>query len=349
MDAFGAFKIILSIVFSAFLIIMIMNFSFSFLDIDESKKKAEKFITFEKVARSVYVNGIPANLTLEKDVLDSIIDYRPPDLITKVGTVNLGYVPLFFRKGARISITRSINDLEWWRYKTVFALPETIIIFIPRENTDAIWNIIEKVTAAFPDTENVQPSIRFGIGCDDTYFFNLLRWKRNIFLANIPHMKTIIDYGRNCESEIEKEKIIIHVASNLAEFDRGIFIVPKGEGWGYVYIKKGSDEKEFVYRNALDIVALALGGESFYKYEKETFLTHLRVAAKLRYEEMDILKNKVENERCKNLYSSFMDILKNIYEFKDEDYDDATKGLLFSGDIERSVVQQRALEEEGCE
>ncbi|NOX71376.1 MAG: hypothetical protein GXO64_01625 [Candidatus Micrarchaeota archaeon] len=350
MDAFGAIKIVMSIVFSAFIIIMVYNFATSYMDVNTAKKQATVLRDFEKTVRDVYVNGIPANFTIDGDLFKSIKVFRPPQLVTSIGTVDFGYVPLFFVKGRKLSITRARMDIDWWKFDYVIALPKTTVIYVPLSNSNDVWDTIKMITGAFSDTENIEPVITFGFGCNETFYFHLNKWKRDIFMENVPFIQTMIDYEDECIDEIDGEdKKVIIIANELSDFSKGVLIVPKGPYWGKMYTNVSGNLKEYSYRDGLDILALVLGGEEFLKYKNNMYLTQLKVAAKLKYDELQLLKSKSARSECGALYSTFMPILSKIYEFNDADYDDDFNGIMFAEQVRASADQQKKLEEMGCD
>ncbi len=349
MDAFGVFKIVLGIVISVFILIMVYNFANSYMDIDTSKRQISAFMTFEKNVRDVYVNGIPVNYSFESDLYSAITLYKPPHLVTKAGNIDFGFVPLFFRKGRELSISRTTNDLGWWKFDYVTVLPKTNIIFIPMENSNDIWDTIAMISSSFPDTENIEPDITFGFGCEDVSYFRLEKWKRDIFVKEIiPYINTMIDFKDECVESTKNEEVVIYISDEMIEFKKGILVVTAGPFWGHMYTNESGVLREFVYKDGLDIMSFALGGEFYYIYKNNIHLNQLAVAAKLKSDELELLKTISTRPDCPALYSVFSGILQQIYDGVTADYNDELNAVLLSENIRRSIEFYKSLEETGC-
>ncbi len=349
MDAFGVFKIILGLVISAFILIMALNFAGSYIDINVSKKQVSELKSFERSVRDVYVNGIPSNFSFADDTFASIIDYRPPRLITEFIDIDFGFVPFFFREGRTFSISRLTDNLGWWKFDYIVALPRTKIVFIPIKETDDIKVTVTNIVTVFPDTENVKPDIIFGFGCEDASYFILEKWKKDKFIKDIiPYMNTMVDFEDDCVSFLNEEEVMIYLSDELEEFERGIFVVTAGPTWGHIYTNNSGVLRNYTYKDGMDIMAFAIGGEEFYNYKNDIYLKQLKTAAKLKKDEIELIATRTTKPDCPALYSVFSGILQQIYDAAGSDYNDDLNAILLAENIRRSIDFYKSLEETGC-
>ena len=351
MDAFDVFKIILGLIISAFIIIMVMNFAGSYIDINASKKQVTDVRTFERSVRDVYVNGIPSNYTFEDETYESITMYRPPRLLTDFTDIDFGFVPLFFKKDSTVSIGRITQDYEWWKFYYVISIPKTKIIFIPLENNDDIWNTIKTIVETFPDTSNVKPNIAFGYGCDKTSpneELYLDSYTRDTFLGWVDFIQSAVDYKGQCIEYISEDRLPIILSDEIVDFKKGILIVTSGPYWGHIYTNTSGVLRNYTYGDGMDIMAFALGGPDFYSYENEMFLKQLRTAAKLKMNEMKLLESRTSKQDCPALYSVFSGILQQVYDSAGSDYNDDINTIILAENIRRSSDFYKTLEESGC-
>lgn len=352
MDAFGVFKIVMGIIISIFILIMVYNFAISYMGVNEKKKTAVVLNDFERGIRDVHVNSIPGNFSFENDIYESLIMYRPPFLITRMGNIDFGYVPLFMDIGRKVSISRVSYNLGWWEFNYVTVLPKKKIIYIITDDSPLVWETMRLITMSFPNTESVEPDVTFGFGCNETFIFKLNKWKRDVFYQNmgvqdnIEFVKQMIDYETECSGYLEDDEIPVFLTLEDIDTDEGIVITPVTEEWGYIKTQEGD---ELIYKDGMDIMAFIIGGNSMYEYKNKIYLNQLRVASKVKYDEIELLKLKTSKNDCINLYDSIQPILNYIYSFSDSDINDKAEIMTLINNLEQSRQISTAMEEKGCD
>ena len=349
MDAFEVFKIILGLVISAFIIIMVMNFADSYIDINASKKEVSDLRAFERSVGDVYVNGIPSNYSFSDDAYSSIAFYRPPQLLAEFADIDFGFVPFFFKKGRTVSMGRVTEDLGWWRFDYIMSLPKTRIVFILVTDSPDADETVKLISSVFPDTNNVEPKMLFGVGCEGVNYYPLETWTRDKFVHDmIPYMRSLVDFEDKCVGNVEDDEIIIYISDETIEFEKGVLVIASGPSWGHIHTNVSGILKNYTYSDGLDIASFALGGSDFYNYKKEIYLKQLRTAADIKMNEITLLSSRITNPECIIKYSTFSAILQQIYDVSLLDYQDEFNIISLSENIKRSVDFYKSLEESGC-
>ncbi len=343
------FKIILGIVLSAFVLIIAIRFTSSYMEIGESSKEMEVVMGLKKTIEDVYTTGIPTDFDL-KDLEETITFYSPPNIGTSVTPVSLDPVPTFLVPGERVSVHRGEYDLGWWKFHFVYVLPETKILFVPLGRSEIVWKTAENITKYFPSTENTKTKVLFGVGCNETeekqtYLF--LNWERDYFADVV--LPYLFENGYEfvpC-TRIEGYKIItITETPTDADFQ----VVPITSETGRVYINDTLEgPQEYLYKTPLDVISLLLGGRKFYEYESKRFLEELYMVCDLASREANLLRMKANNPECDILYSKFVQVLgslKDIIENGDFTNEDDVRE--FDKKLKKSVEVYEEMEEMGC-
>ncbi|MBN2101888.1 MAG: hypothetical protein JW716_03390 [Candidatus Aenigmarchaeota archaeon] len=349
MDAFGVFKIVLGLVISAFILIAVLNFAGSYMDINASKKQVSDLKAFERSVGDAYVNGIPSNYSFDNEAFSAMKIYNPPLLVTEFTNIDFGFVPFFFKSGRAVSISRMTEDTGWWRFDYIVSLPKTRIVFIPVKDSSDVEETVKLISSALPDTENVEPNILFGFGCEDVSYFILEKWTRDKFIKDIiPYMKTMVDFEDNCIGSTGADETIIYISDEMTEFEKGILVVTSGPYWGHIYTNTSGVLRNYTYKDGMDIMAFSLGGPDFYIYKNDIYLKQLRAAAKLKMDETGLLGARATKHDCTALYSVFSGILQQIYDSSGSEYNDDINAIMLAENLRRSIDFYKILEESGC-
>jgi len=346
------FKIIFGIVLSVFILMIILRFSSSYWEIGESGKEVEILMGMKKTIEDVHTTGISMDFDMGSE--DLIYLYSPPDLVTSVMDVNIDPVTLLLVPGKTISIHREEYDIGWWRFRFVYALPETRILFAPLDTaesrSDLVWNSVGNITRYLPSTENTETKVRFGVGCNDTgdrqtYFF--LDWEGDYFIRTVLTYLLLEGYEFVPCRGMEGYRI---VTVSETPVDAGFQVVPFDSEIGYVYVNYMNESPgSYLYKNPLDIISVLLGGEKFYDYLNGKFLKELSVASSLASREANLLRTKSNRQECDPIHSRFVQILGSLRNGIDEwDYRDEDDMRELSLRIRQSSETYEELEEMGC-
>jgi hypothetical protein len=355
---FQIFKIILGIIISVFILFMLLRFSGSYTEIGEASKEATVLKNFEKASQDVYVTGVPSNFTFKMESEKAIFDYKPPYLRTTLGPLEFNYMLLFFEKGSEVFIDKKELDFNWWRFQWVEALPETRIVFIPLNDTDVVWDTMQKIVNNLPTTDRFGPNTGFDFGCNETKWTHSQKWNGKKFSTYIQIIRHFITRDRLCEQEIKNEcpecKIVI-ISDNggVVQVDKEILVVPNSNSTGYVYLNSSGVLDSYFYKNPLDIVALLLGGKDFYDYENKVFLERLNTMSNAKTNEITLLNlHPSTNPSCTGPYSDLISILNSVSEYSDlskVDYGNEDNMTMLDQHLEESKIQYKYLESIGCE
>lgn len=360
LSIFQIFKIILGIIISVFILFMLLRFSGSYTEIGQASKEATVLKNFEKASQDVYVTGVPSNFTFKMESEKAIFDYKPPYLRTTLGPLEFNYMLLFFEKGSEVFIDRKELDFNWWRFQWVEALPETRIVFIPLNNTDVVWDTMQKIVNNLPITDKFGPNTGFDFGCNGTIWTHKQSWNGKKFSTYIQIIRHFITLDRLCEQNIKNDCpeckiVIISDNSGVIQIDKEILVVPNNDNvTGYVYLNSSGVLDSYFYKNPLDIVALILGGKDFYDYENKVFLERLNTMSNAKTNELDLLILYLNDPTsiCSTSYSSFISVLNSVSEFSDlskVDYRNEDNMTRLDQHLEESKTQYKYLESIGCE
>jgi hypothetical protein len=312
-STFDIFKIILGIIISAFILFLALRFVGSYTQIGESGRDVSIILNFKKTMEKVYATGISSDFEIKDS--KAIIGYRPPYIETTVSFVDTSPMPVLIVQGEKLSVNRVEYDVGWWKFYMVEALPETKIIFVPLNGDERSWSLIRNVTTMLPSTENTNVKTMVGVGCNSSEFW--FGWERGRFLDSILPRLSTQELGLNLcgNTAYFKEKGFMLVTVSGKPEDADFVVIPSDEGIGAVMIRNGDAQDKYVYKNGLDIVALLLGGASYYNYTNHKFLGELEVAIDVSSREYALLMSDPGfNKRCGTASLDFVGVLGAIKE-----------------------------------
>ena len=349
LSVFDVFKIILGIIISVFIIFVVMRFVGSYMEISESGRQVSLMVNFKKTVENVYTTGISTDFELKES---EILGYRPPLIETESTVIDTSPTPTMLLPGKKLSVGRIDYDIGWWKFYVIEALPDTKIIFVVPDASEATWALVGNITKALPSTENTETKVRFGVGCTNKTVPNF-GWEGSKFTDSIiPGVISLKKEFELCENEgywNEKGYKLVTITQTPGEED---FVVKPGEnGIGHVYIKTDDGYSDYIYRNSIDIAALLLGGQIFYRYMSGKFLSELDVAASVAQKEYGLLMTNTEMaRRCSNDINDFLTTLSMIRETIPKVKDGQNEELIaeFAGYLLESRAKFRQLESEGC-
>ncbi|MCK5023450.1 MAG: hypothetical protein KAS04_04730 [Candidatus Aenigmarchaeota archaeon] len=347
-SVFQVFKIIIGLIISAFILILVMQFSGSYMEIGESSRQVSILVNLKKVIEDVYTTGISTDFEMKDS---EILSFRAPYMETIIAHFDVEPLPIITSAGSKFSVTRNEYDIGWWKFYFIEMLPETKIIFIPLDDKEKVWNILTNTSMYFPSTENTGIKTKIGLGCEGTDFW--FGWERNRFLQKIiPSSKSMEIVFEMCENmdyfrEEDYKVIIISDGSGSGEF---VIIPGEDDNIGRVRVEKNGEYKYYVYKNGLDIVMIVLGGEQLYTHMNKKFISELSVAIDITTRESSLILNDYElNKRCGTEISNFRHALGQLKEsIPNLNSESESSAAEFSEYIKNTEKIHRQLEMLGC-
>ncbi|MBN2043271.1 MAG: hypothetical protein JW754_05720 [Candidatus Aenigmarchaeota archaeon] len=352
LSVFQLFKIIFGIVFSAFVLITIMRFSFSYTDIGESSQQAAVLIGFRKVINDVYTTGIPGDYSIN-NVNDVIMRYRPPDIISAITPLSIEPMTVLMVPGEDMGVYRNEYDLGWYSFYYMEVLPKMNVLINPLNATESVWDTAKNVVSAFPSTENIYTKVKFGFGCRNSYPFNDENWERERFEDSILAWAEVSGEYNNLSvcpldtpaMDYFDDRITISPAFTVVD---GILVVPMDGDTGYIYPDTSDPMLKYFYKNPIDVVSFFLGGDEFYNYTNKKFLNELKFAATLKINEINVLRPNMGTD-CVGHYQELEGMLNAIKTLAAQDYRNQASMLSLNEMIKESVSKYKEIGDEGCD
>jgi hypothetical protein len=347
-SVFQIFKIIMGIIISAFILTLVLQFSGSYMQIGESSRQVSIVANLKKTVEDVYTTGIATDFEMRDS---EVLGYNAPYIQTEVTDIQLEPIPLIITAGQKFSVSRLEYDLGWWKFYFVEALPDTKILFMPEdEQKEDVWNALRNMTMFLPSTENVKTKVRFGIGCDGSDIYCCS--ERYVFSENVvPAVRGLEVDMEVCENSgyfKEEGYKLITISEGIVEGD--FVVVPDEGGVGNVHFKEYGEYEDYIYKNGLDIAALALGGTTLYDYMNKKYLSEMEAAIKIVTMELEIMMNDYNlQRRCGSEIPAFtykLNKIKEIIPLIDSENEESAKK--FAGYVAESVSIYRELEMMGC-
>ena len=232
-----------------------------------------------------------------------------------MATLDVDPVPLIFRGGDDLALYRNEYDLGWWKFYFVEALPETKVIIVPLQRSDAVSNTMRDIVLSSPSTENVEAKTYFGFGCNGTavYFAD---WERSEFVNSIiPAYESYEDYVMNdCSLDSMptqfRDAVLVTVSETYQQVD-GILVMPVSDGIGYVYLNTSQPSDFQVYKSRMDLASLIFGGRKTFEHMNGKFAKELDTAADLKIREIGIISTRMQS-RCITAYGALEKSLQEL-------------------------------------
>jgi len=316
-----AFKLILGIIASVFLISFFIYYAGVYSQIQGNIQKNIILKNFLKTADDVYITGHPVTFSDFLKINEGLYFYpETSEFGFKTATLPVE-IPFFFTTSGKneFYIFRNNIDLDWYKFYYVVALPEMDIVFDTGDD-DTSKSIVKGIVSLFPSTYYTQPKIRFGF-CDSAE-----RYDKYDFL-------TVVDsYTSSLICQLHQtDKIrIVRIGNNCQNKD-GVCISPIDDSIGYVYV----DNETYIYKDMLDILVLILGSgqrnvfgklsSQLFDYKNRIFLDEIVIASKIMGARADIIANNIGqnykiSDNCKIPFREFRDKMNEIENIHKEYY-----------------------------
>jgi hypothetical protein len=158
--------------------------------------------------------------------------------------------------------------MGWWKFYYVAATPEMKIYFNPLDNELKTWELIESITATFPDSRGYKSKVTFGF-CDGRTLKSRLCGTDNKDLCEREGFLDVLDTLKRgggadfsrCEVDGGGFSRVVAVSYDCSASSTGFDVCitpPNSMGIGNVY----SGGKVWVYKDPLDLLVFILAGSS---------------------------------------------------------------------------------------
>jgi hypothetical protein len=309
---------IFGIIAAAFLISFTVYYLQSYIGLQEDVQRGKILNNFEMVYEDVYLTGNAVDFNQFSQVKFNLnFDVSEPAGIVSTIAKEPFRVLVLFSPGEKVFIDDGELDMKWFKLRYVMIMPPSRIIFVPTQNTDAVWTIIQNITEHMPDSTGFKNRITFGFCsgnvlkenfcgedekalCDKKEFLEKIRAEKNA-PGFSDCTKTV--------SNIYGEYRFVKISSSCSPPSRGICVTtPDSNGIGRVYIN-GSQEY-YIYKDPLDIVSILVGydhkniygiaGENLYIYKNREFAKRVSIAADMMAKRAVLIAGEIENVLRKN-------------------------------------------------
>ncbi len=327
------FQLIFSIIVSAMLLYFLITYAGNYGNTQDSVQKVRILKAFAQDVNSVYLTGIPINFTnFRKYDFSSCMmkaeEGDMPEISCAFDTPGIPVeTPLIFYPGSSVYIGKFSMSYGWWSFGFVEAVPDTVFIFNPVENTGENWQLIRDIVEYLPDTSSERDlvKIKFGLcsGNEIVYGCGGMPCSKKVFYPSIDSLKGA--YSR-CTAALDKNMRLITISSSCNQYmsERDVCINPNSiRGVGSAYIKGSGTE--YAYRDMLDLVALSIGGgekddfgtpngERIYEYKNSVFLDRIYLAARVMSNRaLQLSQNPGVGEDCRTNYALLSTKLDTVY------------------------------------
>lgn len=310
---YQAFKIILGIIASMFIIYFLINYSGVYSQIQGTFQRNVVVKNFLETVNNVYLTGIPVNYN-DFSKVDVDLYYRAKEAVLGFsgGSFPVRF-PLLLKPGKRLYIYRNALNYGWWKFYFIEALPDIDIIFNPLEEDTE--NLVRGIVKVFPSTMITGPKLRFGF-CNGTSVGE--RYGQHDFLNMIYDLPVL----EKCNAKLGKKQVLVTISGNCNQYfiDNGICLTKSLEGTGYAFIN-ASDEV-YLYKDPVDVAAMIIGGnernefgvlaESLFVHKNNMFRDELLVATKVIGRRAFLVSQNIANADCSRKFMDFRDVLLEI-------------------------------------
>jgi hypothetical protein len=321
------FQMVFGVIVSLMLLYFLLNYTGGYKQTQEDFQKAEILKSFADEARSVYLTEIPTNFTHFSrydfsSCFATFNDNDIPEIKCADSKVSVPIeTPVIFYPGSQVFVARDALDYGWWTFGFAEAMPDLVFVFSP-DSTDEAWGIMTGLVEHLPDTSDERSAVKVGFafcdGSDILYPCGGRACDRGEFLS-------LLATGPSgsvspCTANPAKNMRLAAITWSCNP-QNGICIIPpnsKGVGNAFVEGYMGT----FVYKDPLDLAALAIGGtgkddfgktgaEKLYAYKNSILMQRLPMAAKVMSRRFQLTANDVTQE-CGDIYIELSQVLGAI-------------------------------------
>jgi len=362
---FQMWKIVLGLVISGFLIVFAVNYIGGYTAQQNDVLRAKILNTFELACYNVYNTG---NSMVFDDFTKVPSDISFSTTEQKIKIAGLGSrdikVPVFFSVGDKMVIWRGEQDLGWWKFRYVVAIPETEIVFSVGSSPNAL-ETMEGIVKALPDTTNFKNKVAYA-------FCNGNKIDNGCGTAKQCEAKALLDVlssgnaprSSKCTADIGKNQRLVTISMSCTNGMPGVCIEPQGPASGKARLE--GSETVFVYGDYADLAALIAGynkkdaygvlGEAMYAHKNAEMAMELGVAAKIMAKRAELLASGLtgiagsgkmdadaDEMACVKLFQELSAFLDGVASSLGKGVDAA------AGYMERAGEKKREIVEKGCD
>jgi len=322
------FQIIFGIIVSVFILYFLIQYASNYAGFQEDVQRVTILKNLKITAESVYTYGNPVVFP-DTSMYDFSSCYmktnkpEPPSIKCDFGEAGSVLIPMIFSADGEVVVDRSDLNFGWHVMYWVGIMPESVIMFTPTDSSDETWNFMKTLTNLFPSTENLEARITFGF-CDGNDVMEDMcggPCEKYSFLEVLDSTQAT---AAKCRASLSKKYKLITISNGCSPgfSTHGVCVKPSQDGVGVAYLA-GSD-KTYVYKDPLDIAALAIGGsvkdvfektsgEKLYDYKNKVWGERLSLAASIMKQRMLLVSSRYqilnENLECIPIYSGLANIL----------------------------------------
>jgi hypothetical protein len=243
-----------------------------------------------------------------------------------------------------------------------------MVVFTPMDTSDSTWDLMRNITEALPSTENIDANITFGF-CDGSELIEDLcggPCDKRRFLEVLDSFDSVQSRSAasECRASLSDDRMLVTISNGCSSLvpEHGVCVKPPRSGFGTAYLA-GSD-REFPYKDMLDILALLIGGsgtdafgktggEKLYDYKNELWNKRMSLAAEIARQRMLLVSGKSGNQQCRQIYSELSTMLcpgtYSVCDLAEKDYTNPS----ITGRLAEVLGMSRSLYQElvslGCE
>jgi len=367
MNVFDVFKMVLGLIASFFILFFLISYAGIYSQMQENIQRMMILDNFLTAAEDVYLTGnsvVFSDFSKKSIGLDFDGKSDPAKLVSQAGDV-LVRIPLVFMPGDKVVIDMKSMDFGWWKFRFAEALPEMTFIFNPTVNEERVRSIMKGMTGLLPDTTGRAPKIRFGLCNGGT----IIKPCSNDFCESLSFLGRIDMYREN----MQPCTAVMGKGQRLVSFDfscpndmlkKGLCIVPPGIGESHGYAFFNETLGHYIYKNPLDLVALAVGGkevglygdaaDNLYVHMNAMFRRELSLVADISSQRARLvsasLPDSEEKSECGLAYSEFWTAMDGIIAVTADDYyTDYAKSGELAGYLNDADDAYQRLVAMGCE
>ena len=304
---FEVFKIVLGIIVAGFFLYFMLQFAGLYATTETKSAEIQEYKNLKKLVEDTYIYNIPTNFDLKKPPLLS----APPFISEGSGISVNPSILFFFQPEKRLVVYRGSLDYGFWNMYFVGALPELRVLYSLGEYELDHYSLLNNLTDLFP--HSIDPQIDFGL-CDGDV--ELVSKSRDDFLRGIKGIikskqpEVLKRDGKElvlCTADFQKPKtkVIITKLKDLPIPENGFVVkMPVSGKIGSVSFKgKDKDGRlsdyKLVYKDALDIFSVIVGGVEAYKFKNKLTFENLLAFSKEEARRANVLATTLSDPNLK--------------------------------------------------
>jgi hypothetical protein len=358
------FQMIFGVIVSATILYFLITYSGNYAGVQKDKQRADILVSFTHEARSVYLTGISSNFThffrynfssCYVNATENIPEIICPDSAASGIPVD---TPVIFQPGSQVYISRDSLDYGWWVFGFAEAMPSTVFVLNPTASTEDEWEVMRNVVKHLPDTSDDWSVVRVTFAfCDGSQILYVCGGKpcgKTDFLSILSSGPLGSSFSP-CTAPMGRGMRLVSISAACGS-RRGVCINPPNSmGVGNAFVEGSA--KTYVYKDPLDLVALAVGGaekddfgrtgaEKIYTYKNSVLMTRLSLASQV-MSKRAVLIAAESPAKCGPVYIELSQVLDKIP--ASADYLSVSEMYRLNENLNEAKQLYQALADMGCE